>query len=126
MTHDRVDRAERFVHQQHARFAGDGARHADALRLSAGELARTAIAIRLRRQVDQRQTARRRAASIVGTRPAQQRRNDGDVLRDRHVREQTDGLNRVADASAQLDRIERRDVPIAYQAPVRRTASRDD
>ena len=39
--HDRVDRAERLVHQQHVRLGRERARDADALRFAAGELARS-------------------------------------------------------------------------------------
>ena len=83
---DGIDRAERFVHQQHARLGGDGARDADALLLAAGELARKASAIAPRIQTDQFQKlvdAPRDAIAI----PVQQFRNDSDVLRDGHVSE---------------------------------------
>ena len=43
--HDRIDRAERFVHQQRAGPRRDRARDADALRFAARELARPSIAI---------------------------------------------------------------------------------
>ena len=36
---DRVDRAERLVHEHERRVGGQGARDADALALAAGELA---------------------------------------------------------------------------------------
>jgi hypothetical protein len=42
---DRIERAERLVHQHHRRIGGERARDADALLLAAGELARIAIAI---------------------------------------------------------------------------------
>ena len=42
--HDRVDGAERLVHQQHRRIGGQRPRHADALPLAAGELVRVAVA----------------------------------------------------------------------------------
>ena len=38
LAHDRVDRAERLVHQHHRRVGGQRAGHADALLLAAGEL----------------------------------------------------------------------------------------
>ena len=41
---DRVDRAERLVHQQHRRVGGERAGHADALALAARELGRVALA----------------------------------------------------------------------------------
>ena len=37
---DRVDGAEGLVHEQHRRVVGDGAKHADALLLAAGQLLR--------------------------------------------------------------------------------------
>ena len=40
--HDRVDGAERLVHEQHRRVGGKRPRHADALPLPARELARVA------------------------------------------------------------------------------------
>src|SRR5262249_17669222 len=40
----RIERAERLVHQEHRRIEHEGARYADALLLSAGELVRPAIA----------------------------------------------------------------------------------
>ena len=42
---DRVDRAERLVHQDHRRVGGEPAGDADALLLAAGELARVAVAV---------------------------------------------------------------------------------
>ena len=42
---DRVDRAERLVHQQHGRVGRERTGDADALPLSAGELARVAVAV---------------------------------------------------------------------------------
>ena len=41
---DRVDRAERLVHQHQRRVGGERARDADALALAAGELRRVAVA----------------------------------------------------------------------------------
>ena len=49
-------------------------------------------------------STRARHARLV---PAEQLRRDGDVLRHRHVREQADLLEHVADAPAQRDRVER-------------------
>ena len=44
-THDRVDRAERLVHQQHGRVGRERPGHADALALAAGELVRVAVGV---------------------------------------------------------------------------------
>ena len=41
---DRVDGAERLVHEHQRRVGGQGAGHADALALAAGELAGVALA----------------------------------------------------------------------------------
>ena len=49
---DRVDRAERLVHQHQRRVGGEGAGDADALALAAGELRGIAVADR-RRQADE-------------------------------------------------------------------------
>ena len=50
---DRVDRAERLVHQQHRRVGGERARHADPLPLTAGELVRVALGVAGRVEPDQ-------------------------------------------------------------------------
>ncbi len=43
LAHDRVDRAERLVHQHHRRIGRERSRHPDALLLSAGQLRRVAL-----------------------------------------------------------------------------------
>ena len=50
---DRIERAERLVHQHHGRVGGEGAREADALALAAGELRGVARAIVARGEVDE-------------------------------------------------------------------------
>ena len=52
---DRVDGAEGLVHEHHRRVGGERSRHADALTLATGELARVAIAVAGRIEADQRQ-----------------------------------------------------------------------
>ena len=52
---DRIERAERLVHQQHRRIGRERARQADALPLAAGQLVRPARAKRRRLEADQRQ-----------------------------------------------------------------------
>ncbi|GMA87714.1 hypothetical protein GCM10025868_29640 [Angustibacter aerolatus] len=42
---DRVDRAERLVHQQHRRVGGERTRHADALLLAPDRLVRVTVAV---------------------------------------------------------------------------------
>ena len=107
--HDRVDRAERLVHQHHRRIGGERARHADALALPAREMARIAVEELSGLEADQRQHFLDARRDPRGG-PAEQLRHGGDVLRDRHVREQPDLLDDVADAAAQLDRVGARDV----------------
>ncbi len=47
------------------------------------------------------------AAVDAVARPSQQARHDADVFGDRHVREEPDRLNRIADAAAKRDRVHR-------------------
>ena len=42
---ERIERAERLVHQHDARFCGQRPRHADALALAAGEFVRQPVAV---------------------------------------------------------------------------------
>ena len=49
----RIQRAERFVHQQHRRIGRERPRDADALTLPARQLVRPALRVQLRRQPDQ-------------------------------------------------------------------------
>ena len=117
---DRIERAERLVHQQDRRIGGQRARDADALPLAARQLERPA---RARRSPAAGRPARAaRAIARVDARrvPAQQPRHDADVLRDGHVRKQPDLLEDVADAAAQLEA----DPTRACRAPRRRTAPR--
>ena len=98
---DRVDGGERLVHQQHRRVGGERARDADALLLTAGELRRVALRVRVGVEPDElEQLARARLAACAV--PAEQRRHGRDVGLDRQVREQADLLDDVADAAAQL------------------------
>ena len=53
VAHDRVDGAERLVHQQHQRVGGQRAGHADPLPLAAGELVRVALGVACRVEPDQ-------------------------------------------------------------------------
>ena len=93
---DRVDRAERLVHQDHRRVGGQAAGHADALLLATGELARVAVAVAARVEADQVEQLVDALAILVRV-PAEQLRHDRDVLRDGHVREQAAALDHVAD-----------------------------
>ena len=110
---DRIERAERLVHQQHRRIGGQRAGHADALPLSAGQLVGPAARIRLGREADQlEQLAHARGDAVV--RPPLQPRHDGDVVGDRQVRKEADLLNHVADGSAKADRIPLARVPALH------------
>ena len=59
VTGDRVDGAERLVHQQHRRVAGEGAGDADALRLAARQLVRVAAGVDSGVEADQLEQLRR-------------------------------------------------------------------
>ena len=98
---DRVDRAERLVHQDHGRVGGQAAGHADALLLPAGELAGVAVAVLLRVEADQLEQLVDPLGDPAGV-PAEQLGHDRDVLGHRHVREQAAALDHVADRAPQL------------------------
>ena len=103
-TVDRIDRAERLVHQQHRRIGGECARHTDALLLSARELLRIALEKQRRIEVDRREQLAGALARFAEV-PAQQFRHHTNVLFDRHVGEEPDLLDDVADRATQLDGI---------------------
>ncbi len=102
-THDRVDRAERLVHQHERRVARQRPREADALALAAGELRR--VALRVGRIETDEVEELQRARVDPGTRPAVQPRDGPDVRLDGHVREEADLLDDVADAAPQLHEV---------------------
>ena len=100
---DRVDRAERLVHQHQRRVGGERAGDADALALAAGQLRRVAVAPSPRSSADElEQLVDARADALLV--PAEQLRDGGDVVGDRLVREQADLLDHVADLAPQLGR----------------------
>ena len=116
---DRVDRAERLVHEHDRRIRGEGASHADALALAAGELARISVTVG-RLEPDEVEQLVRPRADALG-RPAQEARHDPDVLGDGEVRKEADLLDDVADASPKLDRGQAHDVaPIDRDPAARR------
>ena len=102
LARDRVDRAERLVHQHQRRVGRHRPRDADALLLAAGELAPgSACRSLVRIEPDElEQLARARADPLPS--PAEQPRHGADVVLDRHVREQADLLEHVADPASQL------------------------
>ena len=100
---DRIERAEGLIHQQHFRVRRQRPRHADALLLAARELMRQTPR-QMRIQTEQRQQLVYPRAD-AGFRPAEQRRHGGDIFFHRPVGKQTDGLNGVAHAPAQIARV---------------------
>ena len=105
IAHNRIDGREGLVHQHHRRVGRQRPRHPDALLLTAAEGSRIA---RRQRGVEAhrlKEFARPGiGASLV---PPEQQRHRRDVAFDRMVREQPALLNDVADAAAQLSRVER-------------------
>ena len=108
---DRVDRAERLVHQQHRRVGGQRPRHADAL--AAGRpTARPGSGRRTSPGSSPTSSSSSSTRAVrAGLVPAEQlRARCAMFARDRLVREQADLLDHVADAAAQLDRVDVGDV----------------
>ncbi len=97
---DRVERAERLVHQQHARLGRQRAGDADALLLATRQGVRHAVAELARRQLEQLEQFVDLGVD-PGLVPPHQHRHGGDVLRHRAVREQAVALDGVADAAAE-------------------------
>ena len=105
--HDRVDGAERLVHQQHRRVGGEGPGDADALLLAAGELGRVASSPSPGRGRRGRAARAARALRVRLSQPSR-RGTVVDVVEHGAVREQPGLLDDVADAAAQLVRRHRR------------------
>lgn len=103
--YDRVDRAERLVHQQHRRVSGQCPCHADALTLTSGELFRIAVAINGRVKSDKVEEFRRAFPSLSPF-PAQEMRDGRGVLQHRAVREESDLLDHITDTAAQSDGVD--------------------
>ena len=104
---DGIERAEWFVHQENRWIGRKGASNADALTLSARELAGVAVGKFRRIKAHQREKLPDACGGAGGV-PIFQSWNQGDVFRNREVREETGVLNDVADATAEAD-----GVPIA-------------
>ena len=116
LARDRVDGAERLVHEQHRRVGGQGPCDPDPLALAAGELVRVARGVRRWVEADQLEQLADAGLALV-LRPAEQVRDGGDVLRDGLVREQPDLLDDVADAAAHLHRVPVGDVTAVDEDP---------
>ena len=96
---DRIERAERLVHEHHTGPRRERARERHALPLPSRELVRKSLAKSLRGKPDQRQRVGGHGARI---RDAEQRGHERDVSQDAPVRHQAAVLRHVADHSAQL------------------------
>ena len=93
---NRVEGPERLVHEQHLGVRGQRAGNPDTLLLSPGKLVRILGPIVLRIEPQQLQQFGDAIPHPL-SRPPQQAWHGRDVILDRPVRKQTDGLNRVAD-----------------------------
>ena len=109
---DRVDRSERFVHEQDGWVGGERPGHSHALLLAAGELLGIAVLVHLGIEADEVEQLVD-AGVDPGLVPAEHAGHQGDVLGDAHVREEAAGLDDVADAAAQLVPVDRGDVLVA-------------
>ncbi len=96
---DGVDGGERLVHQQHRRIGGEGAGHADALLLPAGELVRVPLGQRGVESDPLHQLGGPGAGLLLG--PAEQPGHGGDVVDDGAVLEETGVLDDVTHRPAQ-------------------------
>ena len=100
----RIDRTERFVHQEHWRVGGQRARDPDSLALAARELRGIAPPIHRRVESDQvEQLVDPRGHAVLP--PSEQARHGRHVGADVLVREQPHLLDHVAHATPQLDRV---------------------
>ena len=101
--HERVDCAERLIHQQNTGVGGQRPGHPDALGLSAGEL----VGISLSEVTIQAQHVDQFQSTITGSSaidPAEAG-HEGDVVDDAAVREQARILHDVADGAPERDGI---------------------
>ena len=115
---DRVDRAERLVHQHQRRIGGEGTGNADALPLAARERHRVSVAIAARLEPDQvEQLLDPCLHASLG--PAQKARYDRHVLGHGEMWEEPHLLDHVSDPPPQLDRRQRHDVLAVDRDPPR-------
>ena len=111
-----VHGAEGLVHEQHGRIRREAPGHADALLLSAGELARETVSVDRRVQADEVE----QFVHAVGDAPAvprEQARHQADVLGDGQVGHHAAALHDVADLTAQPGGVTACDVFPADQDP---------
>ena len=102
LAHDRVDGAERLVHEHHRWVDRERPRDTHALPLAARQLARVSVAVACRIEADQGQQLVRTGPPALRV-PAQEPGHDRHVVADGLVREQADLLDDVSDAPPQLD-----------------------
>jgi hypothetical protein len=100
ISRDRVEGAERLVHEHQRRVGGERARQADALALATREL--RGIPLRVGGLETHELEQLGGAGALTLTRPAEQARNRGDVVGNGHVREEPDLLDHIADPAAKL------------------------
>src|SRR5712691_6754148 len=101
---DGIERAEGLVHEQNRRVGGEGAGDADALTLAAGEFAGAAAGEFARIEADKVEHFVDAGGGAGGI-PFFQSGNEGDVFRNREMREKARLLNDVPDAAAKADGI---------------------
>src|SRR6516162_3471403 len=101
---DRIEGAERFVHQENRWVGSESPRDADALALSAGKFARKSSSEFCGFQPDERKHFANALPHAL-LRPALEMGYQGDVALDFPVWEKADLLDDVADSAAQADGI---------------------
>ena len=94
-----VQSAERLIHQHNRRGGRQSPQHADPLLLAAGELGRILLGVGF--HIDHFQKVPDDLITF-GLVILEQLGHDADVLSDRHVGEQTDLLDHIADVAAQI------------------------
>ena len=111
---DRIDGAEGLVEQHDFGRGGQCAHESDALLLATGELRGIAVAEIAWIEVDELEQLVNASVDAPAV-PLEDLGNAGDVLGDGHVREQSRLLDDIADAPAQLDRVDLRHILAVHQ-----------